>query len=87
AYADDLTGAGKTTDLRKWWDLVTEHGPKIGYSPNAAKSVLIVKPEFHEQAVHAFGGTEVRVTMEGERHLGALIGTQAFRDEHIKNAV
>ena len=37
AYADDLTGAGKVRDLRKWWDLVVNHGPKLGYFPNAKK--------------------------------------------------
>ena len=30
AYADDLT-AGKITQLKKWWDTLSQLGPKFGY--------------------------------------------------------
>ena len=87
AYADDLAGAGKITDLKKWWNSVTKHGPKIGYIPNAAKSVLIVKPELYEHAIHAFSDSEVVITKEGQRHLGAVIGTQEFKKEFVNKKV
>ena len=45
AYADDLIGAGNIKALRKWWDNIIQHGPPLGYRPNAAKSSLIVKKE------------------------------------------
>ena len=87
AYADDLTGAGKITDIRSWWDCVIDKGSKFGYIPNASKSVLIVKPEFYERATEEFRDTEVKVTKEGERHLGAVIGTESFRERYVQDKV
>lgn len=87
AYADDLTGVGKATDLKQWWDLVQTYGPQIGYFPNAAKSVLIVKPEHYEQANSEFRSSGVKVTKAGERHLGAAIGTKEFRDAYVEHSV
>ncbi|XP_042891390.1 uncharacterized protein LOC122265946 [Penaeus japonicus] len=43
AYADDLTGAGKTENIKRWWDKVELYGPMQGYYPNAQKTVLIIK--------------------------------------------
>ena len=87
AYADDLSGAGKIIDLKKWWDMVNNHGPTIGYTPNAAKSVLIVKPEQYDFAVQTFRGSDVVITMEGQRHLGAVIGTPEFKKEYVEKKV
>lgn len=87
AYADDLSGAGKITDIKGWWDLVNENGPTIGYTPNAAKSVLIVKPELYNLGVEIFNGSGVSITKEGQRHLGAVIGTEEFKKEYIEEKV
>ena len=46
AFADDLSGAGKLRDLRRWWDNITTHCPLLGYYPRGDKSWLIVKPHF-----------------------------------------
>ena len=87
AYADDLTGAGKITAVKRWWDLITTLGPEIGYHPNAGKSVLIVKAEYYDIAIEAFRGTNVKVTKDGQRHLGAVIGTEEFKKEYIGEKV
>ena len=87
AYADDLSGAGRITDLKAWWNKVNELGPTIGYTPNAAKSVLIVKPDLYDIAVQTFDGSEVVITKKGERHLGAVIGTQEFKKEYVEKKV
>ena len=87
AYADDLAGAGNIKKLRKWWDLVLKHGPPQGYLPNASKSVLIVKPEHFQEATETFIHTGVRITVEGERHLGSVIGTPAFKENYVKTKV
>ena len=52
AYADDLAGAGTVSELKKWWDIIVEYGPYIGYYAKAEKSWLIVKPEYEEEAKH-----------------------------------
>ena len=87
AYADDLTGAGKIDDIKHWWELVTTYGPKVGYHPNASKSFLIVKPQHYNRAVDAFRGSDVKVTAEGQRHLGAVIGTSEFKIGFIRQKV
>ena len=33
AFADDLSCAGKLTQLRKWWDNIVIYGPPLGYFP------------------------------------------------------
>ncbi|XP_076042251.1 uncharacterized protein LOC143026133 [Oratosquilla oratoria] len=87
AYADDLTGAGKVADLKKWWDLVLAHGPGLGYIPNAKKSVLIVKPEYFNNAKILFENSGVNVTKEGERHLGTVIGSESFKKQYVEKKV
>lgn len=87
AYADDLSGAGKILDIKGWWDLVNGAGPEIGYIPNATKSVLIVKPEKYDHAVEVFSGSGVIVTKEGQRHLGAVIGTEEFKKKYVEEKV
>ncbi|KAG0723439.1 hypothetical protein GWK47_042743 [Chionoecetes opilio] len=87
AYADDLSGAGKLQDLSHWWGLIHANGPTIGYTPNAAKSFLIVKPEHYDGAVNIFSGSGIVVTKEGQRHLGAVIGTEEYKKEYVGEKV
>ena len=87
AYADDLSGAGKLSDLKEWWGLVKDNGPTIGYTPNAAKSVLIVKPELYGTAMETFSDSGVIITKEGQRHLGAVIGTEGYKKKYIEEKV
>ncbi|KAG0710229.1 hypothetical protein GWK47_023244 [Chionoecetes opilio] len=87
AYADDLSGAGKITDLKEWWNLVNDNGPIIGYTPKATKSVLIVKPEHYDNGVELFNGSGVIVTKDGQRHLGAVIGTEEFKEKYVGEKV
>jgi len=86
-FADDLSGGGKVQDVKKWWDAVRKHGPPLGYHPNANKSCLIVKPEYEEEARKIFAGTGVRITSNGERHLGAVIGSHEFKATYTKALV
>ena len=87
AYADDLTGAGPITSLRKWWDNVVKVGPFLGYYPKASKSWLIVKLEYLEIANLLFEGTNFNITTEGRRHLGAVIGSGAYKEEYLSGNV
>ena len=60
--------------MKKWWDLLYNIGPKYGYHPKASKTILIVKNrEFYDEAVKLFEATGVKITLTGERHLGAVI--------------
>ena len=85
AFADDLTGAGKLENLRKWWDLIITFGKYIGYNANPRKSWIIVKANYSEEATKCFANTGINITTEGKRHLGAVIGNGSFKDEYVKD--
>ena len=72
-YADDATGVSKLTALRRWWDLLKTKGPKLGYYPKAAKTVLVVKERHHAKALDIFANTGIKIEMEGTRHLAELL--------------
>ena len=58
-------------------------GPKLEYFPKANKSWLIEKPEKYEIAKDIFKDTNLNITNEGKRHLGAVAGTEEFRKEYV----
>ena len=82
-FADDATAAGKLISLREWWQHLAAHGPEIGYLPNASKTHLVVKPDLLDKAKKIFENTEVQISSQGQRHLGAAIGTSAFANEYV----
>ena len=87
AYADDLTGAGKLENIRKWWEMIEIYGPRIGYFPKADKSWLTVKPEHAEKANIIFHDTQINITSTGRRHLGAVIGSQDYKASYVSTKV
>ena len=87
AFADDITAAGKCVSLRTWWDHITSIGPYFGYFPQPAKSWLIVKREHLSRAEECFVGTNIQITTEGERHLGAVIGSEGYRESYCQGLV
>ena len=79
--ADDSAGGGSIESLYQWYKSLCEEGRKFGYIVNGAKSWLIVKTsELAESAKKVFGD-EVNITLEGRRHLGAVIGSKEFKSE------
>ena len=86
-YADDSSAAGKLLEMKKWWDILCTTGPKYGYLPLPKKTILIVKPEFEQQAKEIFKNTNVKITTAGERHMGAVIGSHEFRETYVTNKV
>ena len=87
AFADDLSGVGKLVFLRVWWDLVMKYGPILGYYPNASKSWLTVKGEHFDIATEMFKGTGINITKHGRKHLGAVIGSEDYKKEYVKEKV
>ena len=87
-YADDSSAAGYLREMKKWWDVLNDKGPEYGYYPKPSKTILIVKDEqSFELANELFHGTGVKITRTGERHLGAVIGSQEFRDEYVNSKI
>ena len=87
AYADDYSGAGRVEDLIEWWKKLETLGPQFGYFPNAEKSCLIVKPEIELSAMQLFEDTKLKITVAGQRHLGAVIGPNIDKERYVKEKV
>ena len=86
-FADDAASGGQLRRLRQWWDALLTKGPAFGYYPNAAKTVLLVKPELKNEATVVFGDTEVQITEEGKIYLGGAFGTDEFQSSSLTEKV
>ena len=87
AFADDFSAAGSIRNLMQWWKILCDLGPKFGYFPEPSKSWIIIKPGLLEKAVSEFQGTGVKITEDGKRHLGAVIGTEDYREEYMTKKI
>ena len=87
AFADDLTGIGTIDQLKEWWDLIIEHGPYIGYYVNVDKSWLICKQQHFEHAEQIFADSPIGITIEGRKHLGAVIGSVEYKNKYLHEKV
>ena len=87
-YADDSSCAGHLSEIKQWWNLLNQAGPKFGYFPKDSKTILIVKnKENFELAKELFKDTKINVTLSGERHLGAVVGSPKFKKEYVKGKI
>ena len=82
-YADDIFGGGTIEGLRCMWDSIEKWGPEYGYFQQASKSWLIVKPQSVAKARKIFANTGIQITIEGKKHLGAVIGSAEYREEFV----
>ena len=87
AYADDLTAVGTVMPLRNWWEMLCRLGPKFGYFPEGSKSWLIVKEKEVQKAQSVFKDTNIKITTEGQRHLGAVIGSETFKQKYVQEKI
>ena len=86
-YADDATVAATCSELRVWWDTLVALGQDFGYHPNVIKTHLIVKKQFFDKAKCLFEGTNVNITVQGKRHLGAAIGSREYTEQYVGDKV
>ena len=86
-YTDDATACGNILNLKIWWDEISKKGAEYGYFPNATKTWLVVKEEKLEEAHCIFEGTNVAVTSDGRKLLGAAIGTSSFVNSYVQQKV
>ena len=60
----------------------------VNYHPKPSKTVLIVKDMVClTEAKKIFDGTGIKIATNGERHLGAVLGTKMFREAYVTNKV
>ena len=60
---------------------------KIGYNINAGKSYLIVKDKHKAKAIEIYKNTHIKITTEGKRPLGSVIGSKQFSENYISSLV
>ena len=73
--------------LHNWYSHLNQEGKKYGYLVNGSKSWLIVKSDVLADEAKRMFGDEVNITTEGQRHLGAVIGSQEFTDQYCREKV
>ena len=72
-YADDSACVGRLSNIKEWFELLSERGPRYGYYPEPSKSVLVVDQRYKDEAASVFEGTGVSV-VTGHRFLGGFVG-------------
>ncbi|XP_068723901.1 uncharacterized protein [Montipora capricornis] len=85
--ADDSAGAGQIVQLHDWYNHLSQEGKKYGYLVNGSKSWLIVKSDVLVDEAKRVFGDKVNITSQGQRHLGAVIGSQEFKDQYCREKV
>ena len=80
AFADDLTSVCKMYELIEWWKNVLYYGPYLGYYINESKSWLIIKEEYIQIAKETFRDYNIKITTDGHRHLGAVVGSNENKE-------
>ena len=87
-YADDTAACSSLVELKSWWDKLCAIGPTYGYFPKPSKTILVVKNGFNlPMARSLFEKTGVTISLQGERHLGAVIGSKDFKEQYVRNKV
>ena len=86
-FADNLIGAEKLLDLRKYWNNVNKYGPPLGYNPKDTKSWLVVKDELLVAATQISDGTNINITSQGRKYLGSCVGAYEARLQYANSLV
>ena len=87
-FADDSSATGTLENIKLWWDTLYENGPAYGYHPKPSKTILILKSSASvEKARQIFQNTGINISCEGERHLGAVIGSKTYLEHYVKDKV
>ena len=70
-------------EIWTWWDTLSTLGPDFGYFPNDRKCWINAKPAEEESVMEAFKDTSINVRVEGQKHLGAAIGSREYLKEYF----
>ena len=62
-------------------------GPKFGCYPEGSKSLLVIRKNAEQRTKCIFKQPNVKITTEGKRHLGAVIGTTNYQQNYMKEKI
>lgn len=60
---------------------------KIWILPQWLQTHLVAKQEHEEAAKRVIADTDIYITINGIRHLGAALGSRPFTEEYVSNKV
>ena len=86
-FADDASGADPVTEIKVCWDTLNAIGPDFDYYPNDKKRWIIAKPNKETIMKGVFKEIAVNVTVQGQKHLGAAIGSREFVEDYVTDKV
>ena len=86
-FADDASGAVSIVEITTWWDALSTLGLNFGYFPNDRKCWIIAQPAKEESVREAFKDRSINVTIQGQKHLGAAIGSKEYLEEYVSEKV
>ena len=87
-YADDSSSVGTLSGILKWWECLASAGPSFGYYPNASKTWLILKDSSKmDVAKDIFESYGINITTDGNKHLGAVIGSENYKQQYVDSKV
>jgi hypothetical protein len=78
-FADDSSASGPTPQVKGWYTLLCERGPKYGYHPQPRKTVAATRPTIRDRAMveRLFWPEwpDLQIT-HGNKYLGGYVGSQ-----------
>ena len=80
-------GAGHLRELRKWWDILSEMGPSLGYYQNTTKCWLVSKQGKEDITREVFLDTEINGSMQGQMHLGTVLHSRTYLEKYMNGKV
>ena len=82
-----MVRASSIMKIRTCWDALSTLGPDFGYFLNDRKCWIIAKPAKEESVREAFKDTSINVIVQGQKHLGAAIGSREYLEEYVSEKV
>ena len=85
---DDASAASSLQNLLEFFIFLQDEGKRYGYYVNAKRSWLILKNESDFcSAKDLFRECKIQITTEGQRHLGAALGSLSFKESYASEKV
>ena len=82
-FCGDVSGAGTATEIKRCWDTLITLGPDLDYFPKDKKCLIIAKQGKEEAVRKVFKETVITISVGGQKHLGAVIGSRQYRDDYL----
>ena len=80
-FADDASGAGSITEIMTRWDTLSTLSPDFGHFPND-RNAGSLQNQLKKKVSGKLSRTRP-LTVHGQKHLGAVIGSREYLEEYV----